>query len=111
MFEQLKCLSIVLCYFGYECGFPLHELWVDVAFDILYVGDTSVIHQTLAERHDLLRKVVKSIKGRLEILVPNGGLNASRSPGKHFIEYHLFLHLAWLTCGIFLVTLLDTRRM
>ncbi|XP_027071006.2 DNA ligase 4-like [Coffea arabica] len=53
-----------------------------VAFDILYVGDTSVIHQTLAERHDLLRKVVKSIKGRLEILVPNGGLNASRSPGE-----------------------------
>lgn len=53
-----------------------------VAFDILYVGDTSVIHQTLAERHDLLHKVVKPIKGRLEILVPNGGLNASRSPGE-----------------------------
>ncbi|KAM7512669.1 hypothetical protein LguiB_011544 [Lonicera macranthoides] len=53
-----------------------------VAFDILYDGDTSVIHQSLKERHDLLRKVVKPIKGRLEILVPNGGLNAHRPPGE-----------------------------
>ncbi|CAM8962979.1 unnamed protein product [Rhodiola kirilowii] len=49
-----------------------------VAFDVLYVGDTSVIHQSLKERHELLSKVVKPLKGRLEILVPNsGGLNAS----------------------------------
>nr|XP_023914972.1 DNA ligase 4 [Quercus suber] len=46
-----------------------------VAFDILYVGDTSVIHQSLKERHELLQKVVKPLKGRLEILVPNGGLD------------------------------------
>lgn len=45
-----------------------------IAFDILYDGDTSVIHQSLKERHELLRKVVKPLKGRLEILVPNGGL-------------------------------------
>ncbi|KAF5461698.1 hypothetical protein F2P56_017774 [Juglans regia] len=45
-----------------------------VAFDILYVGDTSVIHQSLKERHELLQKVVKPLKGRLEILVPNVGL-------------------------------------
>ncbi|XP_028079718.1 DNA ligase 4 isoform X2 [Camellia sinensis] len=53
-----------------------------VAFDILYVGDTSVIHQILKERHELLRKVVKPIKGRLEILVPNGGLNDHRTSGE-----------------------------
>ncbi|ERN12455.1 hypothetical protein AMTR_s00025p00149970 [Amborella trichopoda] len=50
----------------------------DVAFDILYVGDTSVIHQSLRERHELLRKVVQPVKGRLEILVPDGGLNVRR---------------------------------
>ncbi|OWM84404.1 hypothetical protein CDL15_Pgr020644 [Punica granatum] len=52
----------------------------DVAFDILYSGDTSVIHQSLKERHELLRKVLKPIKGRLEILVPDGGLNTLREP-------------------------------
>ncbi|KAL3533277.1 hypothetical protein ACH5RR_006798, partial [Cinchona calisaya] len=57
-------------------GFDSDRQLCYVAFDILYVGDTSVIHQTLRERHDLLCKVVKPIKGRLEILVPNGGLNA-----------------------------------
>lgn len=54
----------------------------DVAFDILYAGDTSVIHQTLKERHELLRKVVKPFKGHLEILVPDDGLNSHRPPGK-----------------------------
>ncbi|XP_052198672.1 DNA ligase 4 [Diospyros lotus] len=53
-----------------------------VAFDILYVGDTSVIHQSLKERHELLYKVVNPIKGRLEILVPAGGLNDRRSSGE-----------------------------
>ncbi|KAK1322796.1 DNA ligase 4 [Acorus calamus] len=52
-----------------------------VAFDILYVGDSSVIHQSLTERHELLRKFVKPLKGLLEILVPEG-LNAQRSPGE-----------------------------
>ncbi|XP_051150256.1 DNA ligase 4 [Andrographis paniculata] len=53
-----------------------------VAFDILYVGDTSVIHQSLKERHLLLKKVVKSVPGRLDILVPNGGLNLRRAEGE-----------------------------
>ncbi|XP_031380675.1 DNA ligase 4-like isoform X1 [Punica granatum] len=53
-----------------------------VAFDILYSGDTSVIHQSLKERHELLRKDLKPIKGRLEILVPDGGLNTLRRPGE-----------------------------
>ncbi|KAI3834710.1 hypothetical protein MKX03_000319 [Papaver bracteatum] len=44
--------------------------------------DTSVIHQSLKERHELLRKVVKPLKGRLEILVPDGGINAHRSSGE-----------------------------
>ncbi|XP_069142833.1 DNA ligase 4 isoform X3 [Solanum lycopersicum] len=55
---------------------------VHVAFDILYVGDTSVIHRSLKERQEILQKVVKPIKGRLEILVPNGGLNAHRLSGE-----------------------------
>lgn len=69
-------------------------MWVDVAFDVLYVGDTSVIHQSLKERHELLRKVVKPIKGSLEILVPNGGLNAHRATGKqlHFEANSLKLY-------------------
>ncbi|VAH35972.1 unnamed protein product [Triticum turgidum subsp. durum] len=53
---------------------------IDIAFDILYSGDTSVIHQSLSERHEILRKVVKPLKGRLEILVPTGGLNTHRPP-------------------------------
>ncbi|CAF2331015.1 BnaA10g11190D [Brassica napus] len=55
---------------------------LDVAFDVLYVGDTSVIHQSLKERHELLRKVVKPLKGRLEVLVPEGGLNVHRPSGE-----------------------------
>ncbi|XP_076956383.1 DNA ligase 4-like [Bidens hawaiensis] len=53
-----------------------------VAFDILYVGDTSVIHQSLKERHELLKKVVKPVKGQLEILVPDGGLNVHTTAGE-----------------------------
>ncbi|KAH7572526.1 hypothetical protein JRO89_XS04G0270500 [Xanthoceras sorbifolium] len=55
---------------------------IDVAFDILYVRDTSIIHQSLKERHELLRKVVRPLEGRLEILLPNGGLNTHRTPGE-----------------------------
>ncbi|GLT97393.1 hypothetical protein SLE2022_149600 [Rubroshorea leprosula] len=55
-----------------------------VTFDILYVGDTSVIHQSLKERHELLKKVVKPLKNRLEILLPNGGLNTHRPPGEPY---------------------------
>ncbi|KAK9213331.1 hypothetical protein WN943_002718 [Citrus x changshan-huyou] len=53
---------------------------IDVAFDVLYVGDTSVIHQSLKERHELLQKVVKPSKGRLETLVPDHGLNSHVRP-------------------------------
>ncbi|KAJ1272656.1 hypothetical protein BS78_06G220100 [Paspalum vaginatum] len=49
-----------------------------VAFDILYAGDTSVIHQSLTERHQILQKVVKPLKGHLEILIPTGGINVHR---------------------------------
>eukprot|EP01018_Ginkgo_biloba_P026725 Gb_32665 [translate_table: standard] len=54
----------------------------DVAFDVLYVGDTSVIHQSLRERHQLLRKVVKPLQGRLELLLPEDGLNSHRPTGE-----------------------------
>lgn len=60
------------------------QKWLDVAFDILYFGDTSVIHQTLKERHEILHKVVKPLKGRFEILLPNGGINNHRSSGNIF---------------------------
>ncbi|PPS04581.1 hypothetical protein GOBAR_AA16074 [Gossypium barbadense] len=69
----------VLCFMLYPFMHNLKQV-ADVAFDILYVGDTSVIHQSLKERHEILQKVVKPLKGRLEILVPNGGLNANRPP-------------------------------
>ncbi|KAF6155628.1 hypothetical protein GIB67_034723 [Kingdonia uniflora] len=45
---------------------------------------TSVIHQSLKERHEILRKVVKPLKGRLEILIPNGGLNAQCPSGEPY---------------------------
>ncbi|RLM73698.1 putative DNA ligase 4 [Panicum miliaceum] len=51
---------------------------IDVAFDILYAGDTSVIHQSLTERQEILQKVVKPLKCHLEILIPTGGLNVRR---------------------------------
>ncbi|XP_038889086.1 DNA ligase 4 isoform X3 [Benincasa hispida] len=57
-------------------GFDSNRQLCYVAFDVLYVGDTSVIHRSLKERHELLRDVVKPVKGQLEILVPNGGLNS-----------------------------------
>ncbi|EPS70380.1 hypothetical protein M569_04378, partial [Genlisea aurea] len=53
-----------------------------VAFDILYVGDTSVIHQSLKERHQILKRAVKPVAGRLDILVPDCGLNLNRLPGE-----------------------------
>ncbi|KAF7146971.1 hypothetical protein RHSIM_Rhsim03G0267200 [Rhododendron simsii] len=72
-----------LCCILYSLGFALPYMnGLDVAFDILYFGDTSVIHQSLKERHELLRKVVKPVKGRLEVLVPNGGLNDRRPSGE-----------------------------
>ncbi|TYK03081.1 ty3-gypsy retrotransposon protein [Cucumis melo var. makuwa] len=57
-------------------GFDSNRQRIDVAFDVLYVGDTSVIHRSLKERHELLRNVVKPVKGQLEVLVPNDGLNS-----------------------------------
>jgi DNA ligase-4 len=36
----------------------------------------------LKERHELLKKVVKPLKGRLEVLVPEGGLNVHRPSGE-----------------------------
>jgi DNA ligase-4 len=54
-----------------------------VVFDILYSGDSSVIHQPLRERQQLLQKSVHPIKGRLELLLPeSGGLNENRPPGE-----------------------------
>ncbi|XP_023637190.1 DNA ligase 4 isoform X2 [Capsella rubella] len=63
-------------------GLDSHRQLCYVAFDVLYVGDTSVIHQSLKERHELLRKVVKPLKGRLEVLLPEGGLNVHRPSGE-----------------------------
>ncbi|KAE8651679.1 hypothetical protein Csa_021363 [Cucumis sativus] len=57
-------------------GFDSNRQLCYVAFDVLYVGDTSVIHRSLKERHELLRDVVKPVKGQLEVLVPNDGLNS-----------------------------------
>ncbi|KAH9561882.1 hypothetical protein CY35_05G045000 [Sphagnum magellanicum] len=54
-----------------------------VAFDILYSGDSSVIHRPLRERQHLLQKAIRPLKGRLELLLPeSGGLNAHRPSGE-----------------------------
>ncbi|KAL5141132.1 DNA ligase 4 [Glycine soja] len=42
----------------------------------------SVIHQTLKEQHEILGKIVRPVKGRLEILVPNAGINSYISSGE-----------------------------
>ncbi|RZB64931.1 DNA ligase 4 isoform D [Glycine soja] len=63
-------------------GLDSDRQWLDVAFDILYFGDTSLIHQTLKERHEILCKIVRPVKGRLEILVPNAGINSHISSGE-----------------------------
>ncbi|KAJ3698473.1 hypothetical protein LUZ61_002178 [Rhynchospora tenuis] len=63
-------------------GFESDRQLCYVAFDVLYAGDTSVIHQTLAERHEILRKIIKPIKGQFELLLPNMGLNENRQPGE-----------------------------
>lgn len=63
-------------------GLETNQQLCYVVFDILYAGDTSVIHQSLRERHKLLREVVKSLKGRLELLLPEGSLNSCRSFGE-----------------------------
>ncbi|KAG2398581.1 DNA ligase [Vigna angularis] len=44
--------------------------------------DTSVIHQSLKERHEILCKVVRPMKGRLEVLVPNAGINSHLTSGE-----------------------------
>ncbi|GLJ26170.1 hypothetical protein SUGI_0501990 [Cryptomeria japonica] len=54
-----------------------------MAFDILYVGDSSVIHQGLHERHQLLYEIVKPLKGQLEILLPQDNLNSCLALGEH----------------------------
>ncbi|KAL0734964.1 hypothetical protein Bca4012_011174 [Brassica carinata] len=75
-------------------GLDSHRQLCYVAFDVLYVGDTSVIHQSLKERHELLRKVVKPLKGRLEVLLPEGGLNVHRPSGQ---DYKDFIYMMELT--------------
>jgi len=63
-----------------------------VVFDILYSGDSSVIHQPLRERQQLLQKSVHPIKGRLELLLPeSGGLNENRPPGRVNLLFYNFL--------------------
>ena len=69
---------IVLVFLG-----TLTKVCLDVAFNIVYVGDTSVIHHSLKERHELLRRIVKPLKGCLEFLVPNGGTHHSLGKEKH----------------------------
>ncbi|KOM39864.1 hypothetical protein LR48_Vigan04g006200 [Vigna angularis] len=65
-----------------EMDLIVTDRWLDVAFDILYFGDTSVIHQSLKERHEILCKVVRPMKGRLEVLVPNAGINSHLTSGE-----------------------------
>ncbi|CAN5965441.1 unnamed protein product [Sphagnum jensenii] len=69
-----------------ECKFDgdriqVHKNGNDIHF--FSSGDSSVIHQPLRERHQLLQKSVHPIKGHLELLLPeSGGLNENRPPGE-----------------------------
>lgn len=56
------------------------------------MGDTSVIHQTLRERHNLLCKYVKPMKGRLEILVPNSSLSTILPSGMLYISLNCSIY-------------------
>lgn len=58
-----------------------------MAFDILYVGDSSVIHQGLHERHQLLYEIVNPLKGQLEILLPQDNLNSCLALGKNNLPF------------------------
>eukprot|EP00252_Welwitschia_mirabilis_P019931 TRINITY_DN4748_c0_g2_i1.p1 TRINITY_DN4748_c0_g2~~TRINITY_DN4748_c0_g2_i1.p1 ORF type:complete len:1164 (+),score=257.65 TRINITY_DN4748_c0_g2_i1:141-3632(+) len=53
-----------------------------VVFDILYANDTSVIHKALHERLKILKELVNPVKGRLEILLPQDGIDACRRAGQ-----------------------------
>ncbi|KAL2652956.1 hypothetical protein R1flu_021084 [Riccia fluitans] len=53
-----------------------------VAFDILYYGHGSVIHLPLRERQQLLAKAVKPLQGRLELLLPNNGIQRNEGDPK-----------------------------
>lgn len=58
-----------------------------------------MIHQSLMERHSLLQKVVKPVKGRLEILVPDGGINDHRPPGD--LSFSSFILLTFFSTNHF----------
>ncbi len=87
----------------YNCTFPFEIMNIldkereDVAFDILYSGDSSVIHRPLRERQHLLQKAIRPLKGRLELLLPeSGGLNAHRPSGKQsFLSCFIFFDVTW----------------
>ncbi|CAM6105482.1 unnamed protein product [Calypogeia fissa] len=52
-----------------------------VAFDILYSGSSIVIDLPLRQRQDLLRKAVRPVKRRLELVIPNLGLGTQQRIG------------------------------
>ncbi|BFI04909.1 DNA ligase 4 [Marchantia polymorpha subsp. ruderalis] len=53
-----------------------------VAFDVLYHGNSSVIHLPLRERQQLLEKSIKPLQGRLELLLPSGSAQPSTGESK-----------------------------
>ncbi len=76
-----------------------------MVFDILYSGDSSVIHQPLRERQQLLQKSVHPIKGRLELLLPESrGLNENRPPGRvNLLFYNFLWHVKQFSSWYFLL--------
>lgn len=75
---------------------PLMMRLPDVAFDILYFGDSSVIHRPLRERQQLLQNAIRPLSGRLELLIPEaGGLNSKRVAGKFWLMLVQLSASAW----------------
>ncbi|CAI0555826.1 unnamed protein product [Linum tenue] len=114
LLDMSSILIYLFCCCSCAVSFTLIKLKAEpqllhVAFDILYVGDTSVIHQSLKERHELLRSAVNPVKGRLEILVPSGGLNSHCPPEKLALKYFL-AHAGEPCCSLIAHSLDDVDK-
>ncbi|KAF6153061.1 hypothetical protein GIB67_034783 [Kingdonia uniflora] len=59
---------------------------------VIILINTSVIHQSLKERREILCKVVKPLKGRLEILIPNGTLNTQCPSAPHAYGTNIYAY-------------------
>ncbi|KAK7411977.1 hypothetical protein VNO78_03422 [Psophocarpus tetragonolobus] len=82
--DRQLCCILVSEHFNYQFWLLGNLIWFWFQWKNEYL--VLVIHQTLKERHEILCKIVRPMKGRLEILVPNAGINKHLSSGKLFSQ-------------------------